>query len=67
MFAKENKRKGEKRRGRDPGLGRNLWAESWYRYIRTVFFFRFIGILCYSQVPSLLLRALFSLIVNVKF
>ena len=39
MFAKENKRKGEKRRGRDRRLGRHVWAESWYRYIPTVFCF----------------------------
>ena len=62
MFAKENKRKGEKRSGRDPDLGRHLW-ESWYRYLHPHrLLSRFIGILCYSQASSLLIPTLFSLI-----
>ena len=62
MFAKENKREGEKRSGRDPDLGRHLW-ESRYRYLHPYrLLSRFIGILCYSQASSLLIRTLFSLI-----
>ena len=37
MFAKENKREAEKRRGRDSDLERHVWAESWHQYIRIVF------------------------------
>ena len=43
-------------------LGRHLW-ESWYRYLHLHrLLSRFIGILCYSQAPSLLIHTLFSLI-----
>ena len=63
MFAKENKREGGKRRGRDRHLARTprlsgiMIPVHPHRLLP-----RFIGILCYSQVPSLLIRALFSLI-----
>ena len=46
----------------DPDLGRHLW-ESCYRYLHQHrLLSRFIGILCYSQASSLLIRTLFSLI-----
>ena len=62
MFAKENKREAEKRKGprfgpRTPRLSGIMTPVHSHRLLP-----RFIGILCFSQVPSLLIRALFSLI-----
>ena len=66
MFAKENKRQGEKKGPRSGPRTQPLSGIMIPLHPHRLFF-RFIGILCYSQVPSLLLRALFSLIINVKF
>ena len=63
MFAKENKREAEKRRAgprfgpRTPRLSGIMIPVHPHRLLP-----RFIGILCFSQVPSLLIRALFTLI-----
>ena len=60
MFAKENERGGEKRGGRNEPRTRHLRIKIPVHLRRLLS--RSIGIPCYSQVPSLLMRALFSLI-----
>ena len=62
MFAKENEREGEKRGGRNEPRTRHLRIKIPVHPRRLLS--RSIGMPCYSQVPSLLMRALFSLIVN---